>query len=860
MLDDKYIKGEAQRLFPDLINTKITFNNQLNVNYFETLLLPFLIFQNTVDQNHRLIGLYMPDSTSSNHMVPFFVILAQYRKALNSIMSSSTFKSESFELNHRQVRINGSICSVTSVDFVNRQLVIHSASGYESTISFMESYKVSWDYRNSHDIRDKIESFEKLDRANTGNIFNFPLTPNQTDYEGVIIFTNIIKFEQLLNNVKISGSDLKDYLNIKKAVFSSDQKITFVSLSHKKTLRKPVSVVIARLDAFRSYENILAAAGGSLNHIKTIIIDDFSNLINRWDRKHALHDELNWLNENYFQKLMRKELKDIYLISEAYRLDINDILLAQKINYRPWLMLPLEQKKFTQFNPFITVTRGGDWKFEEILEKFFQIISRWKELAQTNFCNGEILNIIYLIYGLRKRINTFFNLPNFIQDVYSLLANLKNFREKWFFNGSDFNTINDTESFLNFFFINENQNNYKLDCIINFIRKYNFSGVFIIVGDNGNAYDINWGIKFMKEQFPHSEFLYYTSEEYLRSSTTGRELPKSIFYLNADHLLIGKAFSQVNSENQIFVLSDRAFQFCSYFSKKYLRNQFEIGSDVDRYNLLNLVPPVDTGENLGDGLLQLEIYESEVIDLKKEQFVFVVESDLQDMFKQVIENQHGTQHNTLESYFLFFSDGSVLPMRGNRSIFCYEDDTKDEGDLDDLRKAVEDLEINDQLILPKQEIDIKDLINQALRKNDNFMKMLDVDQEWRELIKNYILQHRWTISFFREKLRENGFIIDTDLSVQEWIESERRRPQHFTELLFALSWLNVIKSERISLYNKCNLELKSQQIKFFRIAIKKLVAKLNGIYLPSSDIYTDDLLNEFLNLIDIKTIIGINKI
>ena len=112
----------------------------------------------------------------------------------------------------------------------------------------------------------------------------------------------------------------------------------------------------------------------------------------------------------------------------------------------------------------------------------------------------------------------------------------------------------------------------------------------------------------------------------------------------------------------------------------------------------------------------------------------------------------------------------------------------------------------------------------------------------------------------REKLRENGFIIDTDLSVQEWIESERRRPQHFTELLFALSWLNVIKSERISLYNKCNLELKSQQIKFFRIAIKKLVAKLNGIYLPSSDIYTDDLLNEFLNLIDIKTIIGINKI
>jgi hypothetical protein len=60
------------------------------------------------------------------------------------------------------------------------------------------------------------------------------------------------------------------------------------------------------------------------------------------------------------------------------------------------------------------------------------------------------------------------------------------------------------------------------------------------------------------------------------------------------------------------------------------------------------------------------------------------------------------------------------------------------------------------------------------------------------------------ISFFRRKLKANGFSITTDLSVKYWLEGEVRRPLNFLKLLNALACLEIIQPGEISDYNSHN--------------------------------------------------------
>src|SRR4051812_2610260 len=120
MLDKNYLKDAVLETFPDLLNTEFIFNDARIQKFSEKILLPFLVYQNTTDANHRLIGLFLPENCSSKHLVPFYIIMSQYRKALDAVMHDKDFQNKSFKSGEKQVVYSGDICDIASVDFLNR--------------------------------------------------------------------------------------------------------------------------------------------------------------------------------------------------------------------------------------------------------------------------------------------------------------------------------------------------------------------------------------------------------------------------------------------------------------------------------------------------------------------------------------------------------------------------------------------------------------------------------------------------------------------------------------------------------------------------------------------------------------------
>src|ERR1700754_828098 len=152
MLNKNYIADYISKEFPDLKNTGFNLNDADISAFTERTLLPFLIYQNTVDSKNRIIELYLQENSASIHFLPFYVAVGFYRKAVNAALTTARFKTEKFAPNQKTVRYNSSICSITGINFISRTIQLRSGIS-EQQLSFEDDYKLKWDnYKNSADL------------------------------------------------------------------------------------------------------------------------------------------------------------------------------------------------------------------------------------------------------------------------------------------------------------------------------------------------------------------------------------------------------------------------------------------------------------------------------------------------------------------------------------------------------------------------------------------------------------------------------------------------------------------------------------------------------------------------------------
>jgi hypothetical protein len=115
------------------------------------------------------------------------------------------------------------------------------------------------------------------------------------------------------------------------------------------------------------------------------------------------------------------------------------------------------------------------------------------------------------------------------------------------------------------------------------------------------------------------------------------------------------------------------------------------------------------------------------------------------------------------------------------------------------------------------------------------------------------------LNYFCKKLLDNGFKIGP-ATVKNWIEGDTQRPDNFTTLLHSLCRIGIIKKDDIVVFDKYNSHIKSIQAGFVRTAISRLISKLHGIRIEEDEVFTDDLLSDFINHIEIKRISNIYKL
>jgi hypothetical protein len=147
----------------------------------------------------------------------------------------------------------------------------------------------------------------------------------------------------------------------------------------------------------------------------------------------------------------------------------------------------------------------------------------------------------------------------------------------------------------------------------------------------------------------------------------------------------------------------------------------------------------------------------------------------------------------------------------------------------------------------------------TLKKNKDFSHVIAMDEKWRLLIRNHISRTGMDLYYFSRKLLDNGFKIGP-ATVKNWIDGETQRPDNFTDLLHALCRMGIVNNDEIPVFDRDSSNIKSIQAGFVRTAIRRIISKLNGIHIEEDEVFTDDLLSNFISHIEIKRINNIYKL
>lgn len=865
MLDRLYLENKIFSTFPDIYNSKFEINNKQISTFSESTLLPFLVYQNTIDKNHRLIGLYLSGNTNIINLVPFYILMGQLRKALNNVMVTKGFQNQSYKTDEVQITYNASIGYVTAIDFINSQIDLKFGIGNEKKISFKNSYNIKSYNDNSETLLNKLYEFESISKADKTNIFTFPVSPKSDHYEGVIMFTNTSKFESLIRNLRVSDDDLRSNVNIEKVTFPiNENECQFSRISSPNTQKKPVSILVARQDSYRAYKSIIACGGSRLKHIKTIIIDDFDELLLRWVKSNKILEELLWLKDELFTLVNCGEIKDIYLICKNININIHDILIKNKVDYHAWLLKPLEVKLIDEeilSSPQIEIFLLKEKKFEDLNENLNSLLVKWNELGKISFCNGEILNPISCLYELRIKLNSFHDPERTEIFLKTYLHQLTELQQSWFSSGQDYGVINETINLIRFF---EKLENFKFLYLLKILKEKKSISSIRIISENKSEEDISWIIKSIKYIFPDL-FILHSHIKGLSDFLQYENKPEIIFYFMANKKIIGNSIGNVLAETQVFILNKNAYVFTEYYSKKYQQLQLDLGCSKRKYELLNCKPPLNTIINENSGIINIK-YENQSLEFSyqsTEEEVFTQLFPVQELsvlIEDIIE-KHSISDSTTPcaKCIIFFDDSSYNIFPETKRIYLYEDE-REHDDINKSLKAACELEQGNQVILTKKQAPLKEILENSFKQDEYLSKSMEIDSKWRILINNHMVRCRMDLDYFRTKLEQHGFVILSPSTIQNWIDGETRRPVRFHQLLTALAKMSIINKDEIEAYFKHNLELKDLELKFVRTAVRNLIARLNGIINLKSNTFSDDLLNDFINHIEIKRITSIHKI
>ncbi len=867
--------------YPDIEKMNFSYGG-INVDTFvESQILPLLFYYNATSQSNRIITLFLPQNSKASFLLPFVSAFASYRTSIIDTMKGSRFENKKFVNHEKQIVYNGTVYSIIYIDYITRHLILQDGCGRRYDVDFAEAlYCCQWGYLNAKEIYETLKELEELHILEKKDVFKFPLNPFNHNYKGVMLFSNVSKFEELTKVVKINGNDIRDVLNVQKTIFSElRNSIELKPISKQRTFEKPVSVVVSRIDSFRAFNQIISENQETLRNINTIVLDDFDQVL----YKHWKNNELEEFVQSFklnICKLLDHQIKNVYLICENRNFDIFPILKKAQISTIPWLLTPNERIVLNNapvFFPKITIKRICNIEFEEVRNKLLTTIREFKELAiSTNSCNGEILEPISNLFEIRAKLNSFSSILIFKALISESIKGIISLKEKWFYSGSDYGLLDRTIEFLQC--LDEMQVetlNCKLQALIEILANQSTIGdrSVKIFCSNENKEDKDFALNYLSDRVPGITVEILEISEYQSFKGSIDQNDYVVFFPLKMKRDIKGTFNQIflnpKFQNNIFILSDQEFEYAKQNFVSGSRIVTEIASQKFKYNLLG-IPEASQENNLKLDLIEVELIESEntqdlipvaikdngdeqsslkISDL--ESFSFIANQIAEDLIKNKKKALDGEQLR------IFFKDGTNVEWPKYKRVFCL-DENKD-GDEISLEKDALDLKNGDQIILPKRSDELRNIINETLATSEKYKELILFDNLWRSDIESFIIKVNGSYEAFKHDLRNNGFEILSDHTIKNWINGDTMMPHNFKQLLVALSRMKLVDSEKLGIYYKNNKNLKKIKLEFVKKAIIKLILSFKSISTAGDEVFDDDLLDKFIDHISIKKVVAIIK-
>lgn len=174
-----------QNTFPDTKEVDFRIEKNKIQSWIESRLFPFLFFQNSHSKTSKIINLFLPEISISRSLLPAYFTIAFYQKTIKQILLRLNYQTQ-FVPNTVPIVHKGSVSCIQSIDYLNKFIHIKDGMGGTTHLKFEDYYQLKWAYPKSQYVQKQIESFRDLKEAENSDFFNFPIQPQDSDFEGLI--------------------------------------------------------------------------------------------------------------------------------------------------------------------------------------------------------------------------------------------------------------------------------------------------------------------------------------------------------------------------------------------------------------------------------------------------------------------------------------------------------------------------------------------------------------------------------------------------------------------------------------------------------------------------------------------------
>jgi len=807
-----------------------------NSDFISDRLLPYLFYTNTIDQNRRIIPVFLRKNEDIIYL-PLFFSMALFKIYADNFLSTIKYKNLHFTNKVIEVQdFNSAICKLTSINFTSRDITISNGRGSVSNIDFSELEHLKYINSRSNYIKqlqkyfEQIEDFKELVRIGDNPLeliqrMNTEEFKNSNTYHGAVFFTHDPRFlkSKEYRDITINDGSFLNTIPTSKLSYCRGE-ISFTPLGDKRCQAgKRVNeinefLLFSELENFDDFHSIKEKKPW----IDTLIFDFTKNV-------KGLNDVLKTVANNYYTSLKGGLVKDIYMIFNEKDLGVFPILQKANLNYTPFLLTADQKQGFLEDGNVSAI----DILFSEYVEfniEFKDALASIKKLCSETHVVNLIEPLLKPLFEIKKRYHSFYDANTLGNDIDYLSKSIEEVRHNWFFSSNYNQLFSNLNSLLES--LRQNLNNPKLSVVKNLSIEQE-SSVCVI------SYNCN-----------EDDQLYIKSILKLGDVT----------FLNPQK--IRNPLSELERFNCVLILNlNRELSFICNLNI-FHNNIYCILNDSER-NLYNrtgdkIIPHFSDKEKLAEVLnIKIpEVFNLDIVDALDDQTEVEVEFNLDAFVANVLkENKHNSKYSTndknIRSVGLFFKDGTSRIVNENKYFFIHKDNIST---LSDCHVKAKDLTVDSIVFILNHDSEaFEKLIWNVSECYPDVKKILELDLLWRKAIEVYIGRSNKSIDLVREMLNKEGYIIQSNQAVQNWINSEVYEPRNVNHLISVLCDLEIIQnhnSEEITKAIKTTKKLKTSLPNELR---KHHVADLNDLDYKSNFIFPE-LIEEMYQFMDIKTI------